>query len=180
MNKQNTSGISLEAGKTTATGKSTPATSTSSISQVTSLYYDIVEYVKKTRANISFFKLAHLNSQNNLIFKALGGTNTTSTPTNTNTPLGLTTTRANQITISNMLNQPAANSALFGQKYKSMTPPFLLNFEVFNNKLRNCLVDSGAMTNVIPYFVCQKLNAQPRKCTTQIVELDKSTVQVMG
>jgi len=61
-----------------------------------------------------------------------------------------------------------------------MTPPFLLTFEVLNNKLHNCLVDSRASTNVMPYVVCQKLNAQPQKFTAQIVQLDKSTVQVMG
>jgi len=74
--------------------------------------------------------------------------------------------QTNQNTTTKMLNQPAMNSALINQNSKSMTPPFLLKFEVFNNKLHNCLVDSRASTNEMPYDVCQTLNAQPHKCTT--------------
>ena len=79
-----------------------------------------------------------------------------------------------------MLNQPAINSALIGHKSKSMTPLFLLTFEFFNNKFHNFLVDSWDSTNVMPYGVCQKLNVEPLKCTTQIVKLHKSIVQVRG
>jgi len=78
------------------------------------------------------------------------------------------------------LNPLSINSALIGQKSRSQTPPFLLTFEVFNNKLHNCLVDSGASTNFMSYVVCQNLNAKPQRCTSLIVKLDKSTVQVIG
>lgn len=124
--------------------------------------------MKKTRANISIYDLAQLTSQENLIFKALGGTKTNVVNNNDTTP-GKVVMKTNQSSNVKMLKTPSINSALIGQKSRSMTPPFLLTFEVFNNKLHNCLVDSGASTNVMPYDVCQNLNAQPQKCTTQIV-----------
>jgi len=135
--------------------------------------------MKKTKANISLFELAELTSQKNLIFKALGGVKT-NVPTTHNENTGLATSQANQIASVKVSNPLSINSDLIGQKSISHTPPFVLTFEVFNNKLHNCLVDYGASTNVMPYVVCQKLNAQPQKCSTQIVQLDKSTVQVMG
>ena len=42
------------------------------------------------------------------------------------------------------------------------------------------MVDSGASSNVMPYSVCRKLNAKIMPCTTQIVQLDRSNVKVLG
>ena len=39
-------------------------------------------------------------------------------------------------------------------------PPFLLTFEIFNRNVHNCMVDSGALSNVMPWFACQKINAE--------------------
>ena len=75
---------------------------------------------------------------------------------------------------------PRADGALIGKKYRSQTPPFLLTFEIFNRNVHNCLVDSGASSNVMPYSVCKKLNAQPKMCKTKIIQLDISHVKVMG
>jgi hypothetical protein len=33
-------------------------------------------------------------------------------------------------------------------------PPFLLTFEIFNRNVHNCMVESGASSNVIPWSVC--------------------------
>ena len=57
---------------------------------------------------------------------------------------------------------PRADGALIGNKSRFETPPFLLTFEIFNRNVRNCLVDLGASSNVMPYSVCEKLNAQPK------------------
>jgi hypothetical protein len=75
---------------------------------------------------------------------------------------------------------PRSDGALIGRKSRSQTPPFLLTFEIFNRNIHNCLVDSGASLNVIPYSVCKKLNAQPKLCRTKIIQLDRSHVKVMG
>jgi hypothetical protein len=47
-------------------------------------------------------------------------------------------------------NKPAMNAHSKDMKGKYFVPPFLLMFEVFNRNLHNCLVDSGASSNVIP------------------------------
>jgi hypothetical protein len=42
------------------------------------------------------------------------------------------------------------------------------------------MVDYGSSSNIMPYVVCQKLNSEPGKCDTQIVQLDRSNVKVFG
>ena len=61
------------------------------------------------------------------------------------------------------------DGALVGRNSISQTPPFLLTFDIFNRNVHNCLVDSRASLNVIPYLVCKKLNAQPNICKTKII-----------
>ena len=56
---------------------------------------------------------------------------------------------------------PRVDGALIGRKSRSQTPPFLLTFEIFNQNVHNCLIDSGASLNVMLYFVCKKLNVEP-------------------
>jgi hypothetical protein len=51
---------------------------------------------------------------------------------------------------------PRVDGILIGRKSKSQTPPFLLTFEIFKQNVHNCLVDSGASSNVMPYSVCKK------------------------
>jgi hypothetical protein len=51
-------------------------------------------------------------------------------------------------------------------------PPFLLTFEIFDRNMHICLVDFGASSNVMPYYVCKKLNVEPNKSATHIVQLD--------
>ena len=63
---------------------------------------------------------------------------------------------------------------LIGRKSRPQTSPFLLTFEIFNRNVHNCLVDSGASSNVMPYSVCKKLNAEPQIRKTNIIQLDRS------
>jgi hypothetical protein len=72
------------------------------------------------------------------------------------------------------------NSTSTDKKSKLYIPPFLLTFEIFNRNIHNCLVDSGASSNVMPYFVCKKLNATPIKSETHIIQLDRTEVKVIG
>ena len=60
------------------------------------------------------------------------------------------------------------------------TPPFLLTFEIFNRNVHNCMVDSGASSNVMPLSVCKNMNATWEACPIQIVQLDRSKVKVVG
>ena len=74
----------------------------------------------------------------------------------------------------------SVNASSIGKKSDSSTPPFLLSFEIFNRKVHNCMIDSGASKNVMPYSVCKRLNAVPQPCDTSIVQLDRSNVKVIG
>ena len=67
---------------------------------------------------------------------------------------------------------------LIGRKSRSQTLPFLLTFGIFKRNVNNSLVDFGASSNVMPYSVCKKLNAEPRMSKTKIIQLDKSHVKV--
>jgi len=70
--------------------------------------------------------------------------------------------------------------SLIGGRSKSHTPPFLLTFEIFNKNIHNCLINSGASSNILPRTICVKLNAQPQKSVVHIVQLDRSQVKVIG
>ena len=67
-----------------------------------------------------------------------------------------------------------------GGKPKFRTPPFLLNFDIFNYNVHNCLVDSGASINVMPLLVYKRINGQPKPSTWQVIQLDKTAVKVVG
>ena len=58
--------------------------------------------------------------------------------------------------------------------------PFLLTFEIFNHNVHNCLVDSGASSNVMPLSICKNINGQPTPSTSQIIQLDRSIVNFIG
>ena len=73
----------------------------------------------------------------------------------------------------------ADKDTLIGKKSKSTTLPFLLTFEIFNRNVHNCMIDSGASSNVMPYSVCKKLNAKPTPCEIQISQLDRSKVKII-
>ena len=62
----------------------------------------------------------------------------------------------------------------------SQTPPLLFTYEIFNKNVHNCLIDSGASSNIMPRTVCTKLNVTPQKTYVHIVQLDKTKVEVIG
>ena len=68
---------------------------------------------------------------------------------------------------------------LIGDRSISHTPPFLLTYEIFNKNVHNCLVDSGASSNIMPRTVCTKLNITPQKSVVHIVQLDRTKVEVL-
>ena len=81
----------------------------------------------------------------------------------------------------NTMNKIDQNDiALIGGRSRSHTPPFLLTYEIFNKNVHNCLVDSGASSNILPKSICAKLNVQPQKSIVHIVHLDQSQFEVIG
>jgi hypothetical protein len=59
-------------------------------------------------------------------------------------------------------------------------PPFLLTFEIFNRNVHNCMVDSGASSNSMPWFVCQNINVEVQPSTLKLIHLDRTSVKVIG
>ena len=82
--------------------------------------YDIVEDIKRAKANISLFEMCNVPQQKERLLKALEVPNK-EFPTN---------------------NQPIEEivEASVGGKARFKTPPFLLNFEILNHKVHNFLV----------------------------------------
>ena len=114
--------------------------------------YDIVEDIKKVRANISLFEMCKVPQQKEKLLKELEASEE-----------GLPTD-----------NQPKEEEeigeASVGGNPKSKNPSFLLTFEIFNHNVHNCLVDSGASVNVMSLSVCKKINGQPKPSTWRVVQ----------
>ena len=122
--------------------------------------YNIVEDIKKTKANISLFEMCNLPQQKEKLLKALETPITK--PQNDNQ------------------SEEEIGEASIGGKSKYRTPTFLLTFEIFNFNVHNCLVDYGASVNVMPLSICKQINGQPKLTAGQIFQLDRTTVKVVG
>jgi hypothetical protein len=164
------------------------------------LDYSVVEDLKKMKENITVFELCkitqlreqlrevlqHIQAPQDVLvgnskvtpkgksikatktFKALSVTNTSNVEDKERT------------TMDERKPNPRVYGMLIGRKSRSQTSPFLLTFEIFNRNVHNCLVDSGASSNVMPYSVCKKLNVEPQMSNTKIIQLDRSHVKVFG
>ena len=82
--------------------------------------YDIVEDIKKVKANVSLFEMCKVSQQKERLLKALEALDER-VPTN---------------------NQPQEEEEIgetsIGGKSKRKQPPFLLTFEIFNHNVHNC------------------------------------------
>jgi hypothetical protein len=78
------------------------------------------------------------------------------------------------------VNKSVVNACSEDKKGKPFVPPFLLTFKFFNKNLHNCLVDSGASSNVMPLSICKTLNVVPLKSDKHVIQLDKTEVKVIG
>jgi hypothetical protein len=65
--------------------------------------------------------------------------------------------------------QVIVNAYLTGQRLRSTTHPFLVTFDIFNRNFHNCMVDSGASSNVMPLQVCDELNVKLEEFDIQII-----------
>ena len=102
--------------------------------------YDIVEDLKKIKANVPLFEMYKVPQQKEKLLKALE-------------------TSEEKLPADNQpRDEEEIGEASFGGKSKTKHPPFLLKFEIFNHNVHNCLVDSGASINVMPISVCKKIN----------------------
>ena len=84
------------------------------------------------------------------------------------------------LTLTDKGKSTADKSSLIGKNSKSTTPPFLLSFKFFNRNVHNCMVDFGAYSNVMPLSVCKRLNGKYVPSNSQITQLDRRNVRVVG
>ena len=122
--------------------------------------YDIVEYIKKTKENISLFELCNFPQQRTKILEVFNP-------------------QLNSVREAIKFDDEV-NEASIGGKSRSHTLPFLLSFEIFNHNVHNCLVDSRYSSNVMPLSICKKIDSQPAPSPSKIFQLDRSVIKVIG
>lgn len=59
-------------------------------------------------------------------------------------------------------------------------PPFLITVRVAGKKLHNCMMDSSAGANIMPWEVCKALNLPITESPDGITKLDNTPVKVVG
>jgi ribonuclease HI len=171
------------------------------------LDYDVVEDLKKLRANISIYELLKFpfllqkmlqnisdngkngNSNGNKVVqsKVPQKTSTKSNP-DPQDKGSLPVPPVNNVNnVNNASNVDKVALETASKKPQATTlstrknvPPFLLTFEIFNRNVHNCMVDSGASSNVMPWSVCQKINAEVEPSSLKIIQLDRTDVKVIG
>jgi hypothetical protein len=164
------------------------------------LEYDLIEDLKKLRANIYVFELLKFplilqkmlqsiaeNSKNNdpssKKTAEIGSKTTKKIPTKTTSELPDKRDLAEK-TVANVdkivLGTTTKNQQNSVVNTRKNVPPFLLTFEIFNRNVHNCMVDSGASSNVMPLSVCQKINAEVKPSDLKIIQLDRTNVKVIG
>jgi ribonuclease HI len=126
--------------------------------------------LKKLKANISVMDICRIPQQKDFLLQAL---NSVENPMTGNG-------QERNLSPTDLVNKPTVNTCSEDRKEKPFVPPFLLTFEVFNRNLHNCLVDSGASSNVMPLSICKKLNVVPLKSDKHVIQLDRTQVKVMG
>jgi hypothetical protein len=168
------------------------------------LDYDLFEYLKKFRANISVYELLKFpfllqnilhniaengknsNSSGNKVVqnKVPQKTSTKGNP-NSHDKGSLPVNNVNNVNYVNNVDKVALETVIKNPQTTTLStcknvPPFLLTFEIFNRNVHNCMVDSGESSNVMPWFVCHKINTEVEPSTLKIIQLDRTSVKVVG
>lgn len=136
--------------------------------------YNIIEDMKKTKANITMFELSKLKHQNKLLLKELDVVPSSPLPN------ALLSKAANETGKPPPGRVEATNVVLIGDISNSHPLHFLLTYEIYNRNPHNCLIDLGASSNIMLALVCSKLNIEPQNSAIHIVQLDRIKVQVLG
>jgi hypothetical protein len=168
------------------------------------LDYGVVEDLKKLRANISIYELLKFpfllqkmlqnisengkngNSNGNKVVQSKVSQKTSTKNNHDSQVKGiLSVALVNNVNSVNNVDKVALETASKKPQVTTLStrknvPPFLLTFEIFNRNVHNCMVDSGASSNVMPWSVCQKINAEVEPSSLKIIQLDRTDVKVIG
>jgi ribonuclease HI len=192
---------------TTSPPKPSKSVETKKSNADTKLDYDFVEDLKKLWANISIYELLKFpfllqkmlqnisangkngNSNGNKVVqsKALQKTSTKNNP-DPQDKGSLPVAPVNNVNnVNNANNVDKVTLETASKKPQATTlstrknvPPFLLTFEIFNRNVHNCMVDSEALSNVMPWSVCQNINTEVEPSSLKIIQLDRTDVKVIG
>jgi hypothetical protein len=161
-----------------------------------SLDYDLVEDLKNIRANIFVYELLKFPFLLQKMLQNIAENNPNSNKGVQNNPKipqkasAKTTSEPHDkrdLPVNNVTNvdKPVSEAASKKQQPSTVNtrrnvPPFLLTFEIFNRNVHNCMVDSGVSYNVMPWSVCQKINAEVQPSILKIIHLDRTTIKVIG
>lgn len=105
--------------------------------------------MQKTWANISIYKLSKFSQKIDLFLSHL------------NQIKGNVDGIVSKSVVKLGKSKPSSvNTSLIGKESSSMTPPFLLTFDIFNKNVHNCLIDCGESSIVMPYASCKKLTVE--------------------
>jgi hypothetical protein len=128
----------------------TKSNQTMNKSNMHALDYNVIEDMKKTKANISMFDICSLPQQHDLLHDAFNPNNSQKKiiATTENIPLNVESKEVHKVEIT-----VSINATSIGAYSKSQVPPFLLTYEIFNFNVHNFLADSGASSNIMPYSV---------------------------
>jgi hypothetical protein len=163
------------------------------------LDYDIVEDLKKLRANISVYELLKFpfmlqKMLQNIVENGKNGNSNkvvqNKVPQNTSTknnpdPQDKGSLLVNNVNNVNNVDKVALETASKKPQATTLSTrknvsPFLLTFKIFNRNMHNCMVDSGAPSNLMPWSVCQNINVKVEPSTLKIIQLDRTNVKVIG
>jgi hypothetical protein len=152
------------------------------------LEYDLIEDLKKLRANIYVYKLlkfplllqkmlqniAENSKNNNLNNKKIAEISSKIAQkilakTTPEPPDKRDLTEKNVSNVEKVISGTTTkNQDNFVVNTLKNVPPFLLTFEIFNRNVHNCMVDSEASSNVMPLSVFQK--NKPHKFTLLVLK----------
>jgi hypothetical protein len=165
------------------------------------LDYDVVEYLKKLRANIYVYELLKFpfllqKMLQNISENGKNGNSSGNKVVQNKVPQKISTKNnpdpqdKGNLPVSNVNNVNIVDKVALetvSKKQQATTlstrtnvPPFLLTFEIFNRNVHNCMVDSGASSNVMPWSICQKINVEVEPSTLKIIQLDRTNIKVIG
>lgn len=105
---------------------------------------NIVEYMKKTKANISLYEGDKLKQKHKLVLNIMNAVPTSSLPSTIFTTKAFKSKTKSKPPTTSLNKVNPTHVILISDRSNSHTPYFLLNFEVFNKNVHNCFVDSSA------------------------------------
>lgn len=134
---------------------SNPPSSSKMLVVYDSMDYNIMEDMKKARANISLHEISKLKYHQKLLLKELNAVPSSSFLTSVLSKVAKRSGKPPSDKVD------ATDAILIGERSNSHTPPFLLSYEIYNRNLHNCLIDSRVSSNIMPTPIFSKLNIEP-------------------